>query len=433
MNVTEREKVLIIGAGVAGLAAAADLHEAGVRVRVIESRERVGGRMWPVQVEGLDVPVEMGAEFIHGKPPELFSIAKQAELDPVELGGENFKSENGVARRFDFFEHSDSVLDKLNDRGADRSFLEFLRELGAREDSENVKAALRYVRGFHAADPGLISVHAMVRETEAEEKIEGYRQFRPKNGYAALVGWYMRRLQGVEIELSAPVRGIKWSEDRVEAETERGSFRARRAIVTLPLGVLHARAVKFEPDLPEKWAAAEKLAMGKVLRLTLRFRERFWAQPKEGSPDLRKMRFLMTDDEWFPTWWTVYPEEAPVLVGWAPDVCADKLRGMTHEEVVERAVTSLGRVLPAYASEIREQIVTGYLHDWQADPFALGAYSYVKVGGLGAQEELAKPVADRLFFAGEATESEGHHATVHGAMATGMRAAREVLESIARG
>ncbi len=429
------DDVLIVGAGVSGLAAAAELHEAGLRVRVLEARDRIGGRTWSLRVNGLDRAVELGAEFIHGKPPEIFDIAKQAHLDPLELGGENFTSDGESVRRFDFFRHSESVLDKLDQRGPDRSFLDFLREHGE-EKNPDAQRALRYVRGFHAADPGLISVHAMVRESAAEEEIEGDRQFRPKHGYQALVDWYVKRLEAVPILLNSRVLNITRDGEGVTVasltDSVRHYDRAIKAIITLPLAVLQVHAVGFEPDLPEKWAAAEKLAMGKVLRVSLQFREQFWAQRKEGKPDLHKMHFLMAEDEYFPTWWTAYPLEMPVLVGWAPDVCADRLRGMSHEEVISRSKASLQKALPMYAAEINGSFMNGYFHDWQADPYSLGAYSYVKAGGTGAQEELAKPVADTLFFAGEATEWKGHHATVHGAIATGLRAANEVKQALAR-
>jgi monoamine oxidase len=138
------------------------------------------------------------------------------------------------------------------------------------------------------------------------------------------------------------------------------------------------------------------------------------------------MHFLMADDPYFPTWWTMHPVEAPLMVGWAPDVCADSLHGRSHEEIVRQARESLEHALPHYTAEIRAGLVAGFAHDWQADAFARGAYSYVKAGGEGAQRELAAPVEATLFFAGEATEWNGHHATVHGAIATGLRAAGEV-------
>lgn len=428
----DRDDVLIIGGGVAGLAAAAELHEAGLRVRILEARDRLGGRAWSIYADGVQQAIELGAEFIHGKPPEIFSIAKQAKLDPVELGGNNFVSDGLRIRPLDFFSRSERVLDEMDDRGPDRSFMEFVREKIGEGEPDNLQWAIRYVRGFHAADPGRISVHAMVREAKAEEKIEGHRGFRPENGYEALIRWYEQRLAGAAVELDTVVQRIRWSGEHVEVIAREKVFRARKAVITLPLALLQQEAVEFEPALPQKKEAADRLAMGKVLRVTLEFRERFWAKKKEGLPDLSKMHFLMADDAYFPTWWTMHPVEVPLIVGWAPDICADILHGKSHEEIVEKARESLEHALPHYTNEIRAGLVAGFTHDWQADPFSRGAYSYVKVGGEGAQQELAIPVGNTLFFAGEATEWNGHHATVHGAIATGLRAAGEVKAAVGR-
>jgi monoamine oxidase len=428
-----QDDVLIIGGGVAGLAAAAELHEAGVRVRMLEVRDRLGGRVWTIRAPGIEQGIELGPEFIHGKPRELFSIASQAGLNPIELGGENFISDGNTVKRFDFFQRSESVLDEMDDRGPDRSFMEFVREHIGEEDRESLQWAIRYVRGFHAADPELISVHAMVRESKAEAEIEGDRGFRPAHGYDALISWYERRLSGAPIELKTQVIAIGWSGDAVEVLAEGGRlFRARKAIITLPLSVLQENAVQFEPALPQKEEAAAKLVMGRVLRVTLQFKERFWAQRKEGVPDLSDLHFLMAYDEFFPTWWTLHPIESPLLVGWSPDTCSDALRGKSHEEVAAQACRSLEKALPHYKEEIRAGFGAAYFHDWQSDPYSRGAYSYVKVGGEGAQRALGAPVENTLFFAGEATEWDGHHATVHGAIATGLRAAREVRAALKR-
>src|SRR5581483_7228390 len=141
------DDVLIVGAGVAGLAAAAALHEAGMRVRVLEARDRVGGRVWTI-ADG----IELGAEFVHGRPPEILSVAQRAGLELVELGGENFTSDGKSVKKFNFFGKSESVLDKMSMTGPDRPFTEFVREHIGEEDPERLEWALRYVRGFHAAN-----------------------------------------------------------------------------------------------------------------------------------------------------------------------------------------------------------------------------------------------------------------------------------------
>ncbi len=425
-----QDDVLVIGAGVAGLAAAAELHEAGLRVRVLEARDRVGGRVWTIDSEGLDAAVEMGAEFVHGKPPEIWSVAERAGLELTELEGENFASDGKTVRRIDFFSESGSVLDEMNAQGPDQSFLDFVRARTGEDDADSLRWAVRYVRGFHAANPSLISVHAMVHESEAEEKIEGESGFRGRHGYAPLVRWYERRIERLPVELGTTVQKIAWNSEGVSVETNRGEFRARKAIVTLPLGVLQAETVQFEPELPQKRAACFRLAMGKIVRVTLRFQERFWASRKEGAPDLQKMHFFFAEDGYFPTWWTTHPLESAMLTGWAPDTSADALKGMRNDEIIAQARESLTAALPMYGEEIAAGFVEGFVHDWQSDRLALGAYSYVKVGGMGAQKALGAPVEDVLFFAGEATEWNGHHATVHGAIATGLRAAGEVRAAL---
>jgi monoamine oxidase len=164
-----------------------------------------------------------------------------------------------------------------------------------------------------------------------------------------------------------------------------------------------------------------------VTRITLRFRERFWSD----SP-LADMRFLLSDDEWFPTWWSSMPIGAPVITAWAPADASERLSGLSEEQIRTCAVATLARVMQTSAAHIRALLEQVYTHNWQTDPFSRGAYSYVKVGADGAQEILAQPAADTLFFAGEASDTEGNFGTVHGAMATGLRAARQLLSVAGR-
>ncbi|MBV9574756.1 MAG: FAD-dependent oxidoreductase, partial [Acidobacteriales bacterium] len=220
-------------------------------------------------------------------------------------------------------------------------------------------------------------------------------------------------------------------------KARRISLAAPRALITLPLGVLQASsrkkgAVRFAPPLPaDKRVALRKLAMGRVVRVTLRFRERFWDNftASSGGKDqsLSHMNFLFSTDPWFPTWWTAFPQRFPILVGWAPFRCADRLSGRSLAFVTGKALRTLSRLLPITRARLADLLEEVYFHDWQGDPFARGAYSYVKVGGEGAQKLLAAPIERTLFFAGEATDTSGHNGTVHGAIASGLRAAKEIL------
>ena len=121
------------------------------------------------------------------------------------------------------------------------------------------------------------------------------------------------------------------------------------------------------------------------------------------------------------------PQKLPIITGWAPSHYAEQFSGRDKAFVVDKALETLGRTLKMTTQQLKSLLGAAYFHDWQMDPFSRGAYSYVGVGGEGAQEELAKVVDDTLFFAGEACDFSGHHATVHGAIGSGQRAAKEVL------
>jgi monoamine oxidase len=167
--------------------------------------------------------------------------------------------------------------------------------------------------------------------------------------------------------------------------------------------------------------------MGHVVKIVFAFKERFWV---EHLPADEEFGFLMAPDEPVRAWWSGYPLYAPILVAWTGGPPAEALADSSLEQRADRALESLAKVLGVRRSIIDTQVQAWASHDWAADPFARGAYSYVRVGGMDAQAELARPVAETLFFAGEATELAGHQATVHGALYAGERAADEVLSSL---
>jgi monoamine oxidase len=173
--------------------------------------------------------------------------------------------------------------------------------------------------------------------------------------------------------------------------------------------------------------------MGKVIRVILRFRRRFWDEisPRsQPSKTLAGMSFLFSDDEWFPTWWTAMPDKLPIITGWAPADSADRLSGNSRSFVIDRALRTLGTLLGRKPAELAALLENAYFHDWQSDPLSRGAYSYGAVGADGAQQVLGSPIDSTLFFAGEATDITGHNGTVNGAIASGHRAAQEILTSM---
>ena len=121
------------------------------------------------------------------------------------------------------------------------------------------------------------------------------------------------------------------------------------------------------------------------------------------------------------------PEKLPMITGWAPFRCAERLSGKSRSFVIDRGLQTLAALLGVGLDELTNWLDAAYFHDWQSDPFSRGAYSYGGVDADGAQQALANPVENTLFFAGEATDTTGHNGTVHGAIASGRRAAKEIL------
>ena len=173
-----------------------------------------------------------------------------------------------------------------------------------------------------------------------------------------------------------------------------------------------------------------RLHMGSVTKLVLRFRQRVWAT---ADPRLARLGWLSVPEQRFRTWWTLWPSEAPVLVGWVGGPNGAWLAGLSDEEVLAHGLDGLAAALGLGREGLRDQLASWHVHNWERDPYSRGAYAYLGVGGLAAQRALAAPVEDTLFFAGEATDYTGHFSTVHGALATGYRAAREILGGEAGG
>lgn len=417
--------VLIIGGGVAGLAAACQLTAADMRVTLLEARNRLGGRIWTRQTP--NYPVEIGAEFIHGRPEEILRLASEAALpiSPVE-GHFRRKIDGKWADAGRLMEQVEQLFEKMPADEPDQSFQHYIDRSGI--SNEVREHALRYVEGFHAADPTLISVHSLIRDTHAEEAIRGDdKQFRFAAGYEGLVRAIKDRIapERCDVLLNNVVTEINWRRGEVVARTANAEFHAPRAIITVPLGVLKAKSIAFLPALPEKENAIRFLEMGAAARVTFCFRTKFWEQ----DPEMSDLGFLFTNDPQFPTWWTSNALPYPILTAWAAGKYAVALKGLATEEITHNAAQALARITGIDARDLEAQMTGAFTHDWQADPFSHGAYSYAAVGGIDAARALAAPVAETLYFAGEATNADGYNATVHGAIASGYRVAEELLTS----
>ncbi|MGI5863202.1 MAG: flavin monoamine oxidase family protein [Myxococcales bacterium] len=429
--------VLIIGAGAAGLAAAHVVREAGLSVKVLDARDRAGGRVRTCRDFVGGEPFEMGAEFVHGKPASLCKLLSAHRLKAPPVEGERLCFRGGALAACD--DGMERALELLaQPLAADEPVGKKIRRARASGElqPEQAELAASYVEGFYAAPLDKAGALPIAEMEQATAKLGGAPAFRVLAGYDSVIERLTRPLLADALMLNTVVREVAWKrgEVRVRAESRTGfalePFRARAALVTVSVGVLKARrgepaALRFSPELREKRRALASVEMGPVVKLVLRFREPFWRKAVPPFAFIHARRTAVP----VPTWWTLAPREAPLLVGWSAGPAAEALAFKPEAELLDAGVRSLARLLSLRRAEIERHLEGWRIADWLADPYARGAYAWYPVGALEAPALLAEPVGATLFFAGEATHPT-EAGTVHGALETGERAARQVLAAL---
>src|SRR5579875_636005 len=412
--------VAVLGAGAAGLAAASALAEAGLRVRLLEARDRIGGRILSRVDPLIPVPIELGPEFIHGRAPATMALLERSGGFAIDTTGTRWTVRDGRPEtRRDVFEDVRRLMQRVeNLTEADLSVEEFLAREASDASQEAARTSVRMmVEGFDAADPRAASVRAIANEWSG--------------------------MDGGHVQLQTLVKRVQWCAGAVSitADAPAGPLQvaARCALITLPVSILQLPpvapdAVRFEPPLEEKAEALRGVALGPVIKVVLRFRRAFWESLHGGR--YRDAGFLHAPQAAFPTIWTALPTRVPLLTAWSGGPRAQRLAGLARDELIARAVDSVQSAFGT-GPEVRDELVAAYTHDWLQDRHAKGAYSYITVGGLGAPAALARPLADTLFFAGEAANAggsgiAGESGTVEAALQSGLRAAREIAKRFAK-
>lgn len=417
--------VIVVGAGIAGLAAARWLVDDEVDVLVLEARDRVGGRIWTVDMGG--APVDLGAAWVHGVDDSpLAEFCEEHDIDLVEDDSEVQGYDSGTASWID-----EAEVKELERHG--RRFLgrkrKMRRQLGPsasladgiawyldRRDlqGDERRRTASLLRQLAELDYGGSADVMSLAAWDEDEEYEGGDWF-PVGGYRRVVD---ALTDGLDIQTSTPVVRIVQSADGVQVHTEREVHEAEYAIVTVPLGVLKAGAIEFEPPLPErKQQAIARLQMGSLEKVVLRWDEQFWT-PGEGR------FFNVEDDPELPDFVDMSRfAKAPILAVLAGGETGKAMAKLSETDAVDRVrqllETATGKPVPAPA-EVR-------VTRWSQDPLAGGSYAFLPVGASDEDmEALAEPVG-RLRFAGEHTEDE-YYATVHGAAISGVREAERLLD-----
>lgn len=422
-----RTRVLVLGAGLAGLAAAQELQAAGFAVTVLEARERVGGRIW-TSTRWPESPLDLGASWIHGvRGNPLTAIADRigarrvsTDYDRARVYGSQGQelSPADEARLDALRERVFAVIARAQERSADQSVRRALEPL-LREPAGGPEA--RRLLDFilsgdieqeYAGSASSLSVHWFDAARAYPGGDELFTQ-----GFQVIA---QHLAKGLTIALGEVVQDIDWSGETVRVLTDQGSHQADHTVVTLPLGVLQSGRPRFHPALPRaKQEAIDALGMGVLNKCYLRFARAFWPADADWLEHLSPR-----PGEW--TEWVSFQRAAglPVLLGFLAADQARAIEALADERIVASAMATLRRIFGQDIPQPLDYQVTR----WAQDPFARGSYSYTPVGATpGSRRALARPLEGRLFFAGEATEPDDF-GTAHGAYLSGLRAARELMD-----
>ncbi|GAB4210814.1 MAG: FAD-dependent oxidoreductase [Roseiflexaceae bacterium] len=419
-------EVIVIGAGAAGLAAARRLSDAGKRVIVLEARDRIGGRVWSSrELDGL--ALDLGASWVHG-----------ASGNPIAELARRFKVQTATTDYDSLWRYNPdgSELSDADDEAVDNLFERVMAQVETqREDAGDDGPLLAAIERARAAQ-GLDARRRRMLEYAIVTTVE--HEYAADAGQLSLLHWdqgaelrggdlvfpggydqvFTPLARGLDIRLGQRVQQVELAGDGVRVVASGGVFRAERAVITLPLGVLQSDAVAFDPPLPAaKRAAIRRLGMGLLNKLYLRFPRAFWPAEPHMLGYINERR-----GEWA-EWLNIRKYTGqPVLLGFNAGGVARRFEELRDEQVVDSALAVLRRIYGARIPDPQGYLLTR----WAADPFARGSYSFLAPGATPRDyDTLAESVAGRLFFAGEAT-SRDSAASVHGAFRSGERAAEEV-------
>lgn len=428
----QKEVILVIGAGMAGLAAARHLADRGRQVIVLEARDRIGGRVWSER-SWPNAPLDLGAAWIHGvQGNPLTTLANELKLPrkPTDF-------DNSAAYAADGTPLTDAQVEAISDKfealleqmetiretraAADQPDLPlqtvFEQILAQQRDPAAMQHALRWsinttIEHEYAADSSDLSLYSWDDESEP---LPGDDVVFPQ-GYDQI---FTKLAKGLDIRLGQVVQRIAYDGSGVTVTTKQGQVAGMHAVITLPLGVLKRGAITFTPALPAaKVTAINRLNMGVLNKTYLRFPRVFWDREVEWLDYMGEHTGVWAE------WLNLYSyTKQPILLGFNAGAYGAQIETLTDEAIVDGAMTVLRTI---YGSTIPDP-EAWQITRWGSDPFAYGSYSHIPPGASSADRvTLAKPVGKRLYFAGEATHRQ-YPATVHGAFLSGQRAAQQLL------
>jgi monoamine oxidase len=407
--------VAIVGAGSAGLAAAKTARGLGLDVVVLEASHRIGGRGYTEELAP-GVPFDLGCHWMHSASlnpyvaiAEKYGFHYRKGSYPRSLFIDGRKATAAEGTELDAFidRNHDTVIAAAK-QGRDISVAD------ATERENRWTEVLDYWTTIGcAADSDQVSVMDTFHYNDTDEN------WPLKEGFGALIS---RFGADVPVTLNCAVQRIEWGGLDAVLHSRQGPIKARRVIVTVSTGVLGAGDIRFDPALPNwKLAAIEGLPLGTHNRIGLMLdRDPFGPDFPKGS--------LLLEEGAEPMGFGIRPFGQDWVVGYTGGRFALWLERAGQAAAVELAKEKLAKV---FGSDIKKYVTRSIVTAWAGDPWVRGSYSAALPGQGHQRAEIAKPIEDRLFFAGEATSTE-FHATAHGAYITGIDTARAVAKSLGR-
>ncbi|MEB3122128.1 MAG: FAD-dependent oxidoreductase [Snowella sp.] len=424
---SNKKRIVVIGAGLAGLAAARELHRQGHEVVVIEARERIGGRIW-TSLKWTDMPLDLGATWIHGTQGNpLTTLAEQIKAKRLITSYDRTVTYNTSGQAL-------SKAEEVQMENLRKKVFRILKQTQNEEIDVSIRQAIQpLIRQLDKSSEAYRFIN-FILSAEIEQEYSGstqslsvqwYDSDKTFSGDDALFVQGFRVIpeflaQGLNIELGQVVKEIRWDQSPIKVITQKAEFIADHIVVTLPLGVLQSKSVRFIPELPRtKQNAIAKLGMGVLNKCYLRFPEVFW------SVNVDWLEYVSEKPgEW--TEWVSFNHVAnmPILLGFNAADRGRDIEAWSDTQIVASAMEVLRKIYGVGIPDPTDYQITR----WATDPFSLGSYSYNPVGSLPRmRHELAAPLKGSVFFAGEASE-ESYFGTAHGAYLSGMRVAKEILK-----